>query len=154
MTTPLLHVDGAGRRFGRLTALDNVSLTITAGARHAVIGPNGAGKTTLLNLVAGTLPPTAGRIVFDGRDITGLPVRARARLGIGRTWQHPATFHRLSVAANLALAHHHATCDVPALTAAAWQEACQIRVRNGAPAGTRSVHRRPSSLWHPARPVR
>ncbi|MFC0532081.1 ATP-binding cassette domain-containing protein [Phytohabitans kaempferiae] len=106
--TPLLHVDGVGRRFGELTALDDVSLTIAAGGRHAVIGPNGAGKTTLLNLVAGTLPATAGRIVFDGRDITAMPVRARARLGIGRTWQHPAVFDRLPVATNLALAHHHA----------------------------------------------
>ena len=108
--TALLHVDGVGRRFGELTALDAVSLTVAAGGRHAVIGPNGAGKTTLLNLVAGTLPVTAGRIVFDGRDITGTPVRVRAGLGIGRTWQHPALFDRLSVATNLALAHHRSRC--------------------------------------------
>jgi branched-chain amino acid transport system ATP-binding protein len=108
--TALLHVDGVGRRFGELNALTDVTLAIPTGGRHAVIGPNGAGKTTLLNLVAGTLPATAGRIIFDGRDITRTPVRVRARLGIGRTWQHPATFDRLSVATNLALAHHRSRC--------------------------------------------
>jgi len=81
-----------------------VSIEVTVGARHAVIGPNGAGKTTLLNLIAGTLRPTSGTITFGGHAITTLPAYARARHGIGRTWQHPAVFARLSVADNLTLA--------------------------------------------------
>jgi ABC-type branched-subunit amino acid transport system ATPase component len=104
---PLLRLDRVGRRFGGLTALHDVSVDITAGTRHAVIGPNGAGKTTLVNLVAGSLRPTGGTIVFDGRDITRLPAPARARHGIGRTWQHPAVFGRLTVTANLTLALTH-----------------------------------------------
>ncbi|RSM64035.1 ABC transporter [Actinoplanes sp. ATCC 53533] len=107
--TTLLHLDGVSRRFGGLTALHPVSIDVTAGTRHAVIGPNGAGKTTLLNLVAGTLRPTEGRICLAGRDITRLSAPARARHGIGRTWQHPAICGRLTVAANLALALTHRT---------------------------------------------
>jgi branched-chain amino acid transport system ATP-binding protein len=99
-----LVLNQVSRRFGGLTALDALTLYLPAGARHAVIGPNGAGKTTLLNLIAGTVRATAGRIVFDGVDITGLPTPARARRGISRTWQHPAVFGRLTVAGNLTLA--------------------------------------------------
>jgi branched-chain amino acid transport system ATP-binding protein len=102
--TGLLHLDGVGRHFGGVVALHDLSLDVAAGARHAVIGPNGAGKTTLLNLIAGTLRPTSGRIMVDGRDITRLPAPDRARRGIGRTFQHPALFGRLTVTANLTLA--------------------------------------------------
>ena len=105
--TALLRLDQVSRRFGGLTALHPVSVEVTAGTRHAVIGPNGAGKTTLLNLVAGTLRPTTGSIAFAGHDITRLSAPARARHGIGRTWQHPAVCARLTVAANLALALTH-----------------------------------------------
>jgi ABC-type branched-subunit amino acid transport system ATPase component len=106
----LLHVNRVGRRFGELAALTDVTLTIPVSGRHAVIGPNGAGKTTLLNLIAGTLTPTSGMMSLAGRDITGLPVAARARLGVARTWQHPALFERLTVATNLALAHRRSGC--------------------------------------------
>jgi branched-chain amino acid transport system ATP-binding protein len=99
-----LVLNQVSRRFGGLTALDALTLCLPGGARHAVIGPNGAGKTTLLNLIAGTVRATAGRIVFDGVDITGLPTAARARRGISRTWQHPAVFGRLTVGENLTLA--------------------------------------------------
>jgi branched-chain amino acid transport system ATP-binding protein len=105
--TTLLHLDNVGRRFGGLAALHEVSVELAAGTRHAIIGPNGAGKTTLVNLIAGTLRPSAGTIVFDGRDITRLPAAARARHGIARTWQHPAVFGRLTVTANLTLALTH-----------------------------------------------
>ncbi|GAA4471760.1 ATP-binding cassette domain-containing protein [Phytohabitans houttuyneae] len=108
--TTLLEVKGVGRRFGELAAVTDVNLTVAAGGRHAVIGPNGAGKTTLLNLVAGTLPASTGRILLDGLDVTGMSVAGRARQGMGRTWQHPATFDRLSVATNLALAHQRTGC--------------------------------------------
>jgi branched-chain amino acid transport system ATP-binding protein len=102
--TGLLHLDGVGRHFGGVVALHDLSLDVAAGARYAVIGPNGAGKTTLLNLIAGTLRPTSGRIMVDGQDITRLAAPARARLGIGRTFQHPALFGRLTVTANITLA--------------------------------------------------
>ncbi len=103
----LLHLDQIGRQFGGLAAVRDITLDVTAGSRHALIGPNGAGKTTLVNLIAGTLRPSSGTITFDGRDITRLPTTARARAGIGRTWQHPAIFSRLTVTANLTLALTH-----------------------------------------------
>jgi branched-chain amino acid transport system ATP-binding protein len=102
--TGLLSVEGLGRRYGDLAALDGVSLRMGPGARHALIGPNGAGKTTLLNLVAGALRPTAGRIHFAGRDVTGLAPARRARLGIGRTHQHPAVWSTLSTVDNVLVA--------------------------------------------------
>ncbi|WP_432975031.1 ATP-binding cassette domain-containing protein [Dactylosporangium sp. CA-233914] len=113
MTTSMLRLDGVSRRFGGLTALHEISLDLPAGARHAVIGPNGAGKSTLLNLIAGTLAPTTGTIVVDGRDVTRLPARLRARHGVGRSFQHPAVFRRLPVVANLALAVMPGPDDIP-----------------------------------------
>ncbi|UWP82413.1 ATP-binding cassette domain-containing protein [Dactylosporangium fulvum] len=104
MSSLLLQADTVSRRYGGLTALDNVSLAVPAGARHAVIGANGAGKTTLFHCVAGTIRPSSGRILLDGNDVTRLGPAARARRGIGRTFQHPAVVGGLTVAANLALA--------------------------------------------------
>jgi ABC-type branched-subunit amino acid transport system ATPase component len=100
----MLRLESVGRRFGGLVALQEMTIDIEAGTCNAVIGPNGAGKTTLLNLIAGTLRPTSGRVILDGRDVTALGAARRARLGIGRTFQHPALFARLSVADNLSLA--------------------------------------------------
>jgi branched-chain amino acid transport system ATP-binding protein len=100
----MLHLDGIGRRFGGLHALADITLTVPDGARHAVIGANGAGKTTLLHLIAGSIRPTTGRILVDGRDITRLDPASRARRGIARTFQHPAVFGRLSLTANVVLA--------------------------------------------------
>ncbi|GAA2632024.1 ABC transporter ATP-binding protein [Dactylosporangium fulvum] len=100
----LLVVEGLGRRYGDLAALDGVGLRVEAGARHALIGPNGAGKSTLLNLVAGSLRPSAGRIHFAGRDVTGMAPARRARLGIGRTHQHPAVWSSLSALDNVLVA--------------------------------------------------
>ncbi|ROO63050.1 ABC-type sugar transport system ATPase subunit [Micromonospora sp. Llam0] len=104
-----LHLDRVSRRYGGLTALHPLTLTIPTGARHAVIGANGAGKSTLFHLIAGSTRPTTGRIVFDGHDVTRARPASRARRGIGRTWQHPAVFDRLTAAANVALAitRHH-----------------------------------------------
>jgi branched-chain amino acid transport system ATP-binding protein len=107
--TGLLHLDAVSRRFGGVDALQALDLDVAAGSRHAVIGPNGAGKTTLLNLIAGSLRPTSGRIIFDGQDITRVSAPARARGGVGRTFQHPAIFGRLTVAANLTLALNRTT---------------------------------------------
>jgi branched-chain amino acid transport system ATP-binding protein len=104
MSTPdLLTTHEVRRRFGRLDAVDGVSITLPAGARRALIGPNGAGKTTLLNLLAGALKPTGGRIHFDGRDVTRLGSVRRARRGIGRTHQHPAVWPTLSAMDNVAV---------------------------------------------------
>jgi branched-chain amino acid transport system ATP-binding protein len=100
----LLRVTDLGRRYGGLHALQGLTLDVPVGARHGIIGPNGAGKSTLLHLVAGTVRPSTGRIEFDGKDLSRLGPAARARRGIGRTWQHPAVFRRLTVAANVMLA--------------------------------------------------
>jgi branched-chain amino acid transport system ATP-binding protein len=87
MTEPVLEVRGLTRRFGALVVSDGIDLSLRAGEIHAVIGPNGAGKTTLIAQVCGALPPDAGTIRLKGRDVTALPTRARARMGLARTFQ-------------------------------------------------------------------
>ncbi|HYF17062.1 MAG TPA: ATP-binding cassette domain-containing protein, partial [Ramlibacter sp.] len=85
--TVVLEAKGLVKRFGGITATQDVNLQVEKGARHALIGPNGAGKTTLINLLTGVLPPTAGRIVLEGQDITGLAPHQRVRRGLVRTFQ-------------------------------------------------------------------
>jgi branched-chain amino acid transport system ATP-binding protein len=92
------------RRFGALVAVDAVDMAVEAGEIRAVIGPNGAGKSTLFNLVTGVLAPTAGRVVFAGEDITGLPVHRTAQRGIARTYQLCHVFPGLTVRENVRLA--------------------------------------------------
>ncbi len=104
LTSPLLLIEGLTRYFGALSALDGVSLKIAPQERRAIIGPNGAGKTTLFNLITGHLAPSAGRILFGGAAITGLPPHAVARRGISRSFQRTNLFPRLSVRENLRLA--------------------------------------------------
>jgi branched-chain amino acid transport system ATP-binding protein len=87
-----------------LQILDGVSLDVAAGEFIGVIGPNGAGKTTLFNVLSGLLTPSRGTIRLDGRDVTGLPVPARARAGLGRTFQTSSVFPGLSVLENVRLA--------------------------------------------------
>jgi branched-chain amino acid transport system ATP-binding protein len=99
----LLQARALCRRFGGVGALDGVTLTVGPGDRHAVIGPNGAGKTTLLNLLAGTLRPTAGTILWHGREITRRGPVHRARAGIGRSFQTPTVIPTLSTLDNLVL---------------------------------------------------
>jgi len=100
----LLTIDGVTRTFGALSALAGVSFALEARERRAVIGPNGAGKTTLFNVITGQLPPSGGRIVFDGRPIAGLPPHAVARRGVSRSFQRTNLFPRLAVLENLRLA--------------------------------------------------
>jgi branched-chain amino acid transport system ATP-binding protein len=100
----ILAFDDVVVTFGALRAVDGVTLSVPRGERRAIIGPNGAGKTTLFNTATGILRPTAGRIVFDGADITKLPPHRRARLGISRTFQITNLFPTLAVVDNLALA--------------------------------------------------
>jgi len=104
LTAPLLLIEGLTRYFGALSALNGVSLKTAPRERRAIIGPNGAGKTTLFNLITGQLAPSAGRILFDGQPLTGLPPHAVARRGISRSFQRTNLFPKLSVLENLRLA--------------------------------------------------
>ncbi len=101
MSEPILRTEGLTKRFGGLTAVDNLSLTLPGGRVQAIIGPNGAGKTTLFNLVTGISRPDGGRVFFQGRDITGLKPHEISRLGVKRTLQIKSVFNQLSVAENL-----------------------------------------------------
>jgi len=97
----LLQVQNVSRHFGSLIAVNDVSLTVEPGELRAVIGPNGAGKTTFFNLISGFFPPTSGRILLDGRDITKLPAHRRVARGMARTFQITEIFPELSVRENL-----------------------------------------------------
>jgi len=99
----LLRTEGLTKQFRGLTANENIDFRIDAGTVRCVIGPNGAGKTTFLSMLSGHQPPSAGRIFYDGRDITALPVIARARIGIGRKFQTPTVFDNLTVYENIEL---------------------------------------------------
>ena len=100
----LLQVSSLDKRFGGIVATDDISLTIPERELHAVIGPNGAGKTTLIAQLSGQLTPDSGRIRFDSRDITTLPMPARSALGLARSFQITSLFLDLSVLDNVALA--------------------------------------------------
>lgn len=102
----ILVLDRVTKRYGSLPAVDALSLRVHPRSRHALIGPNGAGKSTLFQLVAGSLAPSSGRILFDGTDITHLPEHRRARLGISRTYQQSSVFDGLTLAGNVRLAVH------------------------------------------------
>ena len=104
MPLPCLVLHNVSRDFGGLNAVDNVTLTIHAGERHALIGPNGAGKTTLFNLISGELRATTGRIMFFGVDVTELAPYRRAARGIARTFQITRLFPNLTVHENVLLA--------------------------------------------------
>ena len=97
----LLEAQGVSRAFGGFLALADANLTIEPGEIVGLIGPNGAGKSTFFNCVAGDLAPTRGRIVFDGVNVTRLSAEAHARLGIGRTFQVPATFEDMTILENV-----------------------------------------------------
>jgi branched-chain amino acid transport system ATP-binding protein len=98
---PALELVGVSRTFGSLRAVDDVSLTVAAGARHAIIGPNGAGKSTLFNLVGGALRASAGKVLFNGADVTRRAEWRRARLGMARTFQHSEVLLTCTVAENV-----------------------------------------------------
>ncbi|MEO8715861.1 MAG: ABC transporter ATP-binding protein [Acetobacteraceae bacterium] len=104
MSDIILETTGLTREFSGFVAVDDVSLQVRAGTIHALIGPNGAGKTTCFNMLTKFLPPTRGRIVFKGRDITGLKPAQIARLGLARSFQISAVFPKLTALENVRLA--------------------------------------------------
>ncbi len=104
MAAVILEARGLTRHFGGLKAVDRVDFDLAAGEIHALIGPNGAGKTTFVSLLSGRIEAGAGRILFEGRDITRLPAHARVRRGIAYTFQITQIYAALSVYDNVALA--------------------------------------------------
>jgi len=104
MADALLTIEGLTKRFGGVIASDNVGLDVRNGELHAIIGPNGAGKTTLIGQLCGEIVPNAGRIHFDGQDITSLPVHDRSLLGLARSFQITSLFVDFSALDNVALA--------------------------------------------------
>ena len=99
----ILEVDSISRSFGALWAVKNVSFTVQSGELLGLIGPNGAGKSTLYNLIAGAIKPTSGRVMFDGREVSGWKPYQTARIGISRTFQIPKPYRQLSVVENVML---------------------------------------------------
>jgi len=102
----LLSVRALSKSFGGVRAVEHVSFAVAAGELLAMIGPNGAGKTTCFNLINGQLQPDAGEILFEGKDIGGLPPRALCRRGISRTFQVAATFGSMTARENVQIALH------------------------------------------------
>ena len=94
---PTLRLRGVGRRFGGLHAVRDVDLEVAPGERRAILGPNGAGKTTLFNVVSGDMPPSSGSVELFGQDVTEMPARKRARLGLARTYQQSRMLLGLTV---------------------------------------------------------
>lgn len=104
MTGAVLEVRKLTKAFGSLTVINDVSLSLPSGGRHALIGPNGAGKTTLMALVAGLLAPDAGQVLLDGSDITSCPAARRVKQGLVRSFQISQLFPELMVVENVCLA--------------------------------------------------
>jgi len=103
---PILRIDHVTKRFGGLVAVDDVTFDVKRGEIFALIGPNGAGKTTLFNGITGIFPPTTGRVVFQGGEITGSPPHRVAALGIARTFQNIRLFEYMSSLDNVRLGQH------------------------------------------------
>jgi branched-chain amino acid transport system ATP-binding protein len=97
----ILKVQGLSKRFGRVITADEVTFDVEQGGALGIVGPNGAGKSTLLSLIGGVLPPDAGTVRFDGKDITRLPASDRAELGIARSFQIPRPFVDMTVFENV-----------------------------------------------------
>jgi branched-chain amino acid transport system ATP-binding protein len=102
----ILTVDTMSKRFGGLLAVDRVSYAVERGKVFALIGPNGAGKTTCFNCITGLLQPTSGKVLFDGRDITGFRPHQTARAGVARTFQNIRLFDYMTVLDNVRLGQH------------------------------------------------
>jgi branched-chain amino acid transport system ATP-binding protein len=106
MSELLLDVQGLRKEFGGLVAVNDVDLAIQRGAIVSLIGPNGAGKTTFFNMITGVYKPTAGSVVFDGRDIAGSPPHTATQRGIGRTFQNIRLFEQMTSLENVLVGMH------------------------------------------------
>jgi branched-chain amino acid transport system ATP-binding protein len=104
MSAPILEVERISQRFGNFQALNNISVAFQPGKLTAIIGPNGAGKSTFFNVVSGAFAPTAGRIRFNGEDLTGLAQHDYARIGIAKSFQITNVFKQLSAHENVRVA--------------------------------------------------
>ncbi|WP_346907451.1 ABC transporter ATP-binding protein [uncultured Roseibium sp.] len=104
MTDSILEISGLTRSFGGLIAVNKVDLTLPKGRLHAVIGPNGAGKTTFFNLISGFLKPDTGKVIFNGKDITGLKSHRISQMGLARTLQIKSVFPGMTVEENIWIA--------------------------------------------------
>jgi len=136
----MLRIEGLDVAYGGLRALAEVSLSVGEGKFVAIVGPNGAGKTTLFKAISGVVPPLAGRIVFDGRDLLALPPARRAHLGIAHVPEGRQVFKTLTVLENLEMG------AVPARGRVEWARNLEqifalfpvLKERSGQPAGTLS----------------
>ncbi len=125
-----LHLEDVKKRFGRLSVLESVSLTVPAGERRGILGPNGAGKTTLFNLITGELPLSGGTIRFFGQDIAPLSVQRRASLGLCRTFQTTTLFPKLTAVENVIVALQSQTrARFQVLRPRSWNRDLEARAR-------------------------
>ena len=104
MTDKVISIGGLTVNFGTFRAVDNLSIYVRRGSITGLIGPNGAGKTTLFNAITGSIKPSKGKVSLDGADVTGLPPERLFVMGLGRTFQIPRPFSRMSVLENVMLA--------------------------------------------------
>lgn len=132
MTEPILDIRNLSKSFGALKASDNVSLDLRAGEIHALIGPNGAGKSTLIKQIAGNMAPDQGSVWFDGQDVTTLDTVARARAGLGRTFQISSLAMDYSVLQNVVLGALGARGNVFRFFRPAMQDAGLLEVASNA----------------------
>lgn len=150
----LLSIENLGIDFGGLRAVDDVSFSVPSGQIISVIGPNGAGKTTLFNMISGIYRPARGRVVLDGRDVTGMPTHKLARMGLSRTFQNLQVFLQMTVLENVMAGRHlsegvHVATDLLGLPASRRRnrtseaEAMKLLERVGL---ERGAHREASSL--------
>ncbi|GFO60028.1 ABC transporter ATP-binding protein [Geomonas silvestris] len=102
----MLRLEGIGKRFGGLTALQGIGFTVAKGSITGIIGPNGAGKTTLFNIATGIYPPSEGKVLFEETDISQFPPERRAQLGVVRTFQNIELFGKMTVLENVMVGLH------------------------------------------------
>lgn len=125
---PLLALHGVSKSYGALKVTDNITLSVERGQTLGILGPNGAGKTSLFNLISGDVRVDAGRVEYEGQDITVLPPHLRCRLGIGRSYQVPQPFGHMSVFENLVTA---ASFGGGQSERQAWDTAVQVLEQTG-----------------------
>lgn len=132
MAEAILAVEALTKRFGGFTAVDNVDFQVEQGEILGLIGPNGSGKSTIFNMISGALKPTAGKVLFEGREIGGLLPNRICHLGVGRTFQIPRPIHKLTILENVAVAGYYGHDGVHG-RAGAWEKAEQALEMVGLP---------------------